>query len=78
MRLKMNPLETLYIEFLLSISIVVLSLSIIANVLMINIVYLLKWIFKIGLSNDVKIILFGMLIVQINIYVLIEWISHFN
>lgn len=77
MRLKMNPLETLYIDILLIVMTVIVAMSIVVNAMLINILYLLNWIFKLRFSDDVKVILFGLLTVQINIYIVIEWVSHF-
>ena len=71
MGLKMNPLETLYIDM----SDIVMS--IVVNVMLINVVYLLNWIFKLRFSDDIKVILFGLLTVQLNIYIVIEWVSYF-
>lgn len=74
----MNPLETLYTDIILIVVAVIVAMSIVVNVMLINILYLLHWIFKVKFSDDVKIILFALLTVQINIYIIVEWISHFN
>ena len=79
MGLKMNPLETLYIDIdiLLIVMSVIVAMSIVVNVMLINVVYLLNWIFKLRFSDDIKVILFGLLTVQLNIYIVIDWVSYF-
>lgn len=72
----MNQLETIFIDITMIFGIVILGFSIAINVISINIIYLLQWIFKWEIDREMKMTYFFFLIFQLNVYILLEWVRH--